>query len=32
MDQVCRPNSGFSETLLPQSAADIMRRTLDSRD
>jgi hypothetical protein len=32
MDQICRPNPGFSETLLPQSAADIMRRTLDSRD
>ena len=32
MDQICRPNSGFSETLLPQSAADIMRRTLDLRD
>jgi hypothetical protein len=25
-------NPGFSETLLAQSAADIMRRTLDSRD
>jgi hypothetical protein len=32
MDQICGPNSGFGETLLPQSAADIMRRTLDSRD
>jgi hypothetical protein len=32
MDQICRPNPGFSETLLPQSAADIMRRTLDSHD
>jgi transposase len=26
------PNPGFRETLLPQSTADIMRRTLDSRD
>jgi hypothetical protein len=32
MDQICRPNSGLGETLLPQNAADIMRRTLDSRD
>ena len=28
----CRPNLGLSEALLPQSAADIMQRTLDSRD
>ena len=32
MDQICRPNPGFSETHLPQRAADIMRRTVDSRD
>jgi transposase len=32
MDQICRPNLGLSEALLPQSAADIMQRTLDSRD
>jgi hypothetical protein len=32
MDQIRRPNPRFSKTLLPQNAADIMRRTLDSRD
>src|SRR5262249_2283298 len=32
MDQICRPNPGLSQTLLPQSAADIMWRTLDSGD
>jgi hypothetical protein len=32
MDKICRPNLGLGETLLPQSAADIMQRTLDSRD
>ncbi len=30
--KICRSNPGFSQTLLPQSAADIMQRTLDSRD
>jgi hypothetical protein len=32
MDQVRRPDFGFRETLLPQSPADFMWRTLDSRD
>jgi len=32
MDQVRRPDPGFRQTLLPQSSADIMWRTLDSRD
>jgi hypothetical protein len=32
MDKIGRPNLGLSEALLPQSAADIMQRTLDSRD
>jgi hypothetical protein len=32
MDQICGTNSGFGKTLLPQSAADIMCRTLDSHD
>src|SRR5712672_949723 len=32
MDQIGRPNLGLSEALLPQSAEDIMQRTLDSRD
>jgi hypothetical protein len=32
MDKICRPNLGLGETLLPQSAANIMHRTLDSRD
>src|SRR3981189_1784889 len=32
MDQIGRPNLGLSEALLPQSAADIMQRTLDSHD
>jgi hypothetical protein len=32
MDQICRPNPGVGETLLPESTADIMQRTLDSRD
>jgi hypothetical protein len=32
MDQICRPNPGFSETPPIQRAADIMWRTLDSHD
>jgi hypothetical protein len=32
MDQVRRPDFGFGQTLLPQSPADFMWRTLDSRD
>ena len=32
MDQVRRRNPLFRQTLLPKSAADIMQRTLDSRD
>jgi hypothetical protein len=32
MDQVGRPDFGFSQTLLPQSSANFMWRTLDSRD
>jgi hypothetical protein len=32
MDQISRPNPCFRKTLLPQSAADIMQRTLDSHD
>jgi hypothetical protein len=32
MDQVHRPDFGFRQTLLPQSPADFMWRTLDSRD
>ncbi|SDK05364.1 DDE superfamily endonuclease [Bradyrhizobium sp. Rc2d] len=31
-DQVRRPDFGFRQTLLPQSPADFMWRTLDSRD
>jgi hypothetical protein len=32
MDQVCRPDLGFRQTLLSQSPAHFMWRTLDSRD
>jgi len=32
MAQVCRPDFGFRQTLLPQSPANLMWRTLDSRD
>jgi hypothetical protein len=32
MGQISRPNPGFGQALLPENAADIMRRTLDSRD
>jgi hypothetical protein len=32
MDQICGPNPGFGETLLPQGAANIMWRTLDLHD
>src|ERR1043166_8443063 len=32
MDEICRRNPGISEALLPQSSANIMQRTLDSRD
>jgi transposase len=32
MDHVRRPDPGFRQTLLPQSPADFMWRTLDSRD
>ena len=32
MDQVGRPDFGFSQTLLSQSSANFMWRTLDSRD
>ena len=32
MDQIRRPEFGFRQTLLPQSPADFMWRTLDSRD
>jgi hypothetical protein len=32
MDQVGRRDFGFRQTLLPQSPADFMQRTLDSHD
>jgi hypothetical protein len=32
MGQISRPNPRFGQTLLPQNPADVMPRTLDSRD